>query len=268
VQCIITQIKIRILGAHSFESTTTHLSSILIDGVLALDAGGLTSGLSPSDQSKLKAILLTHYHFDHIKDVASIGYQNMVPVYLHLSSPKEIYAAPEVIEAILTYILNEKIFPNFSSLPTKDMPSVRFTPLFPLKTMGILDYKVTPYPVNHTVPSYGYEVSSQGKRVFYTGDTGPGLSEVWEKVNPDLLITELSTFNKFTSEAKKMGHLTADLLSEELRGLYNIKKHLPRVILIHIFTPFEAEIKKEVEEVAKELSCDIALGYEGMGIDI
>jgi ribonuclease BN (tRNA processing enzyme) len=262
-------VKIKILGAHSFESTTTRFSSILIDGVLALDAGGLTSGLSSSEQDRLKAILLTHYHFDHIKDVAVIGYQNMVPVWSRLLSPKEIYTTPEVIEAILAHILNGKIFPDFSSLPTKDMPSIRFIPVSALKTIDILDYKVTAHPVNHTVPTVGYEVSSrEGKRVFYTGDTGPGLSKVWKKVNPDLLVTELSAPNKFTPEAKDMGHLTPDLLSEELRQLYNIKRYLPRVILIHIFAPFEAEIKKEIEEVAKELSCDIAPGYEGMEIDI
>ena len=263
------KMKIRILGAHSFESTQSKFSSILIDGVLALDAGGLTSSLSPSEQGRLKAILLTHYHLDHIQDVAVIGYQNMMSVWPHSLPPKDIYATPEVIEAILAHILNDEIFPNFSSLPSKDVPSIRFIPVSTSKTIDILDYKVTAHPVNHTVPTVGYEVASEeGKSVFYTGDTGPGLSGVWRMVNPELLITELSAPNKFTPRAKDMGHLTPDLLSEELRQLCNIKGYLPRVVLIHIFTPFEAEIEKEIEEVATELACDIALGHEGMEINI
>ncbi len=37
---------IRVLGAHNTESRTTRYMSLLVDGILALDAGGLTSSLS------------------------------------------------------------------------------------------------------------------------------------------------------------------------------------------------------------------------------
>ena len=44
--------KIEFLGAHTTETRSTRLSSLLIDDVLALDAGGLTSSLSLAEQLK------------------------------------------------------------------------------------------------------------------------------------------------------------------------------------------------------------------------
>jgi ribonuclease BN (tRNA processing enzyme) len=38
-----------------------------VDDVLALDAGGLTSSLALSEQLGLKAVLITHRHYDHVK---------------------------------------------------------------------------------------------------------------------------------------------------------------------------------------------------------
>ena len=50
--------EIRILGAHNSESDTARLTSLLVDGTLAVDAGGLTSSLSFSEQAKVDNILL------------------------------------------------------------------------------------------------------------------------------------------------------------------------------------------------------------------
>ena len=65
--------KIHILGAHNCESKDTKLTSLVIDGRLVLDAGGLTSGLSLSDQEQLKAVLLTHQHYDHVRDIMALA---------------------------------------------------------------------------------------------------------------------------------------------------------------------------------------------------
>ncbi len=56
--------EIRILGAHSLESNRTKMVTLLVDGVIALDAGSLTSGLSFPEQMQLKAVLLTHRDLD------------------------------------------------------------------------------------------------------------------------------------------------------------------------------------------------------------
>ncbi|GAH21991.1 unnamed protein product [marine sediment metagenome] len=64
---------IQVLGAHNCESQNSKFISLLIDDILVIDAGGLTSSLSFAAQQKIKAILLTHQHYDHIRDVPAIA---------------------------------------------------------------------------------------------------------------------------------------------------------------------------------------------------
>jgi glyoxylase-like metal-dependent hydrolase (beta-lactamase superfamily II) len=81
------QLEVRILGAHSGEAKGLRMSSILVDGVLALDAGGLTSNLSLSEQQKIRAVLITHHHFDHSRDLVTLAANGA-----YFPSPVEIFA--------------------------------------------------------------------------------------------------------------------------------------------------------------------------------
>jgi len=65
--------ELEILGAHNCESRDAKLTSLLIDGTVVIDAGSLTSSLSLEAQQRVKAILITHRHFDHIRDLATFG---------------------------------------------------------------------------------------------------------------------------------------------------------------------------------------------------
>jgi hypothetical protein len=49
--------KIKILGAHNTETLRTRHTCLLIDDVLAVDAGALTSHLSEKGMKRLQAVL-------------------------------------------------------------------------------------------------------------------------------------------------------------------------------------------------------------------
>jgi phosphoribosyl 1,2-cyclic phosphodiesterase len=65
--------ELEILGAHNCESKDAKLTSLLVDGSVAIDVGSLTSSLSLDAQKMVRAILLTHRHYDHIRDLATFG---------------------------------------------------------------------------------------------------------------------------------------------------------------------------------------------------
>ena len=71
--------EIQILGAHNIESKDTGLATLLVDGILAIDTGALPNSLSFEEQLKLKAILLSHQHYDHIRGIPAIG----ITLFLH-----------------------------------------------------------------------------------------------------------------------------------------------------------------------------------------
>jgi len=251
--------EIRVLGAHNCESESTRLTSLLIDSSLAIDAGGITSSLSFSAQQKLKAILLTHQHYDHIRDIPALAMN-----FALRGKAINIYSTQPVYEVLSSYLLDGMLYPKFLEMPSQN-PTVRFVELKINKIEHIENYAVLAVRVNHSVPTAGYQITSQdGKAVFYTGDTGPGLEECWQRVSPQLLITEVTFPDRYEEFIAQSGHFTPKLLKEELLTFLKIKGYLPKVIGVHMDPGLEQEISSEVASIAKKLNASIELAYEGM----
>jgi len=254
---------IRFLGAHRYESKTTRCVSLLIDNLLVIDAGGVTSSLSIPAQRKLKAILLTHQHYDHIRDVP------MVAMNLYSEGTSiNIYCSPTLRGIIETHLLNGKLYPRFQELPAAK-PTIEFIAVEPHKQQQVEGYGILAIPVNHGDSTLGYQVTdTEGKVMFYTTDTGPGLSDCWESVSPQLLITEVTAPNRYEEFVTSTGHLTPSLLHRELTSFREIKGYLPPIIIVHMDPTLEGEIEAEVAVVAKALGVSITLAHEGMQIRI
>jgi len=250
---------IQLLGVHNCESQNTKLTSLLIDDILVVDAGGLTSSLSFEAQRKLKAILLTHQHYDHIKDVPAIAFN-----FAMWNAGIDIYSILPVYKTLTTHLLNGKLYPKFLGWPQEN-PKINFTVIEPYKTEQIEGYSVLPIPVNHSVPTVGYQITSpDGKVLFYTGDTGPDLADCWKHIAPQLLVIEASAPDRFEAFYKKRGHLTPSLLKQELASFRELKGYLPQVVVVHLNPGLEEETKAEIAAVAEDLNHPISVGYEGM----
>jgi len=255
---------IQILGAHNCESQNSKLVSILVDGVLALDAGALTSSLSFSAQRKLKAIFLTHQHYDHIRDVPAIAFN----LFLQ-GAAINVYSISAVRKALVAYLLNGRIYARLLEMPENN-PTVNFTVMKPGKTEQVEGYSILPVLVKHgTTPTVGYQITApDGRIVFYTGDTGPGLIDCWQRVSPQLLIIEVTVSNKCEEDARELGHLTPGLLEQELAVFREVKGYLPKVLVVHMTPELEKDIAVEIDAVAESLDGSISLAYEGMKVHL
>jgi ribonuclease BN (tRNA processing enzyme) len=254
-----SKMNIHILGAHNCESQNSKFACLLIDDFLAIDAGGLTSSLSLPAQLKLKAILLTHQHYDHIRDIPAIA----MNFFLH-SATINIYSTPTVYDDLVTHLLNGKLYPKFHEQPQPN-PTINFTIIEPDKPTSIEGYNITAVPVNHSVPTVGYQVTSpDGKSIFYTSDTGPGLTKCWEQVSPQLLVIEVTAPDSYREFAIESGHLTPSLLKQELINFQEVKGYLPQVVTVHMNPALETEIAAEIATVAKTLNSAVSLAHEGM----
>ncbi len=254
---------IRFLGVHNCESQKARLISLLIDDVLAIDAGALTSSLSFEAQQKIKAILLTHQHYDHIRDIPLIA----MNLFLRQAAI-DVYSTPAVFDMLGKHLLNDELYPDFRQKPAQS-PTVRFTVIEPDKLLQIEGYSILAVPVSHGVPTVGYQVASaDGRVVFYAGDTGPGLASCWQRVSPQLLIIEVTAPDKYKDWVARSGHLSPALLKQELQSFREINGYLPQVVAVHMSPHLEKEIAAEIAAVSKALDSPITLGYEGMELSL
>jgi ribonuclease BN (tRNA processing enzyme) len=254
---------IKVLGAHNYEGQNLKMVSLLIDNVLAIDAGALTSSLPPEAQRKIKALLLTHHHYDHIREVPALA---MCLAFGRVTT--RIYSIPTTLDVLGRRLLDDEIYPDFRKVPEHN-PTVSVNEIEPHKAELIEGYNVLALPVSHSIPAVGYQVTdADGKTVFYTGDTGPGLADCWRRVSPQLLIIEVTYTDRHTERAYRAGHLTPALLKQELESFKEVRGHLPQVVAIHMTPDYEEEIAAGVAAVAQEMGCPIPLAYEGMEINI
>jgi phosphoribosyl 1,2-cyclic phosphodiesterase len=254
---------IRILGAHNSESQSTKCACLLIDDTLAIDAGGLTSNLSIADQQRIESILLSHQHYDHIRDVPGIALTCSLQ-----GASINVYSTLQVRNTIETHLLNGQIYPRFQEFP-EAKPTVKFNLIKVHESQRINGHRFLPVPVNHGDATVGFLISDlQGKTMFYTADTGPGLLSCWKYVSPQLLVIDVTVSNRYEGFAKSTGHLTPSLLNGELLKFRELKDYLPRIIIVHMDPTLEKEIREEVAVVAEALDASITVAHEGMQISI
>jgi len=256
-------VEIKILGARQGESRDSHFGSILVDGVLALDAGSLTGMLDLGEQARIDNVLLTHHHFDHIKDLAALGFNMMGRRQVQVWCTEEVRAAVEAT------VLNERVWINFFVRPTPEAPTFIHRPVEPERGFTVDGYRVRSVPVVHSLPTLGYEITSAaGGTVLFTADNGPGSAAAWATATPDLLITEVTAPNAQAAEAAQYGHLAPQLLAEELRTFRTKRGFLPRVCVVHLNPYHEAQIAAEIAALAAELAADVAVAEEGSVITV
>ena len=224
-----------------------------------MDAGSLASELSFSDQEKIKAILLSHGHYDHIRGVPAFAFNNP-------DHTTEIFATSQTLKILSSHLIDGVIYPEFTKkIPFfLEKPSLKFVALEPFISVNIEGYQVLPLPVRHTINAVGFEITSKdGTKVFYSGDTGPGLSALWEHISPQLIIVEVTFPNRLENRAINSAHLCPKMLKKELKDFHRVKGCYPQVTLFHLSPKLEKEIKKEVKEISKELKLNISIACEG-----
>ena len=249
---------IRFLGIHNAESKSTRLVSLLIDGILAVDAGSLVSELTFAEQKRVKAILLSHGHYDHLRAVPAFAFNNSDRV-------TKVIATPTTLDILSSHLIDGILYPEFASdVPFLRRPPLQLVQLEPFGRLDIEGYDVMAVPVQHPLEGVGFEITSKdGKTLFYTGDTGPGLSAIWSNVSPQLIIVDSTWPNRLAKAARDAGHLCPRMLKNELIEFRRIKGYLPEVAVIHMSPQHESEVVRQVREVANLLGISIHIPHGG-----
>ncbi|WP_163971987.1 MBL fold metallo-hydrolase [Oceanobacillus halotolerans] len=208
---------------------------------LLIDAG--SGSLSKLQNYKhvmdLDAVVLSHYHHDHIADIGVLQYAWLVQSYLR--DKKEILS-------IYGHTENKA---RFESLTHECAKGVAYDPDQPLQ---IGPFTITFMKTNHPVPCYGMRITDGEDVIVYTADTA--YKEEWKKFakGADLLITDCNFYAD--QDGSKAGHMTS------VEGATIAKDAgVKQLLLSHL--PQYRDTNDLVQEAQQVFKGDIQLATEG-----
>src|SRR5262249_54400171 len=132
--------------------------AFLLDERLSIDAGSLTSGLDLPLQFKLEAVLVSHAHLDHIRDLATIA-DNRAQ---YGCPPLQIVGTKPTLDILRKHFFNDLLWPDFAAIPSKKQPTIAYTTVQPEKRIVVAGYGVRPISVTHTIDSSAFIVDKDG----------------------------------------------------------------------------------------------------------
>jgi ribonuclease BN (tRNA processing enzyme) len=220
-----------------------YLSTCLVNDVLALDAGCAGFYHSPFDQARVRHVLLTHTHIDHLASLP-IFVEN---AYEAKSDCVTIHGSADVLDCLQRDLFNNRLWPDFIALSKgNDRPFLKLERFEAGQTIELEGLRITAVAVNHVVPTVAFILRDGQGSVAYVTDTGP-TEEVWKHLNalPDLRAVFLETTfpNNMAWLADVSRHLTPAQFAVEAAKL----TRPARLIVIHLKARYQAQVVAELK---------------------
>jgi ribonuclease BN (tRNA processing enzyme) len=235
-------VRLRVLGCSGGELPLHRTTCFLVDRKLAIDAGALTASLPLEELLEVDDIVLTHSHFDHVKDV---------PLLADLlvgrrARPVRVHASRACARTLRENVFNGELWPDFTRIPDRKKPVLEIRPFDPERSFRVGRYTVRPVRVDHPVESVGFILSDGKSAIGVSGDTGPTV-RFWKRVNAEkrlrALFVELSFPNALQRLADVSGHLTPRTLALELA---KVERNGFPVLLYHLKPAYLGELEAEL----------------------
>jgi len=213
-------LKVRIVAsAPDGPEEKQYLTTFVIDDTIAIDAGCLGLYGEPQDQARVTDVFLTHTHADHVATLP-IFVEN---TYADRAQVVTVHGHAEALSSLRTDIFNDRIWPDFVTMRSQDqIPFMMLSELKAETTVTRNGLRITPVPVNHVVPTFGYIVEDANSAVVFGGDSGP-TDRLWELAagveNLRAVFIEVSFPDAMSELARVSAHLTPSLLAAEVAKL-------------------------------------------------
>jgi cAMP phosphodiesterase len=180
-------------------------------------------------------------------------------VYRHGPDCPTIYGSRETLDSLRRDFFNDRVWPDLFRLSRGESPFLKIQELKPLATVTAGRYQVTPVPLDHVVPTFGFVVDDGASAFAVVSDTSPS-GEIWKVLNatPRLkgCFLESSFPNSMEWLARESKHLVPRMFAAERQKL---TRPVP-IIAVHIKPPFYAEVVGELEALRDPL---VQIGQPG-----
>jgi len=227
---------------NSDEDQNQFLTSYVLDDTIGIDAGCLGVSLALAAQARIRHIFISHSHIDHIASL---------PVFIdnvnEMGGPAvNVYGSDAVLECLRRDIFNDRVWPNYNRLLSKSEAFFKLIRLDAGRAVELGPVRITPVPVDHVVPTFGFIIEEAGAAVVITSDTGP-TEAIWNQANNILNLKAVfleATFpNSLAALAEASKHLTPAMFASEIKKL---KQPVP-VFALHLKARFRAQMLEELQ---------------------
>ena len=232
--------QLRVLGNAGGSAPGRQLSSYLIDGVLAVDAGSLTTTLEYEEQLAVRAVLLTHGHLDHIGTLPFF----LIHRYGRDLPPLPVVANAYTHETVQTHLLNERVWVTLEVATEGDPSRIPMITMEAGEQQRLLDrYDVRSIGLNHEVPCQGYWISDGEADVIVCGDTTT-TDDLWETARGIEKLGGIFIECSWTDDelAHITGHMSPALL---LADLEKLDRDVP-IFVTHRKPGYDKAVKAEL----------------------
>ena len=211
------------------ETRYQYLVSYVVNDRVAVDAGCLGFGYPLAAQKLVTDLFLSHCHLDHVATLP-IFLDN---VFEYGPDCVVVHGSEQTLSVLQQDILNDRLWPDFVSLSTPTSAFLKLHELAALKPVAVGDMQITPLPLIHVVPVFGFLIEDATSAVAIISDTHHG-SDVWMHLaqvpNLKAVLLECSFPDRLDWLADKARHLIPRSFAAEIQSL----PASVRVIAIHI----------------------------------
>ena len=216
------------------------LSTFVLDGVLAVDAGALGWFAPPDRQAAVRDVLLTHSHLDHFAGLASF-----VENVYGTAEPPTVHATAPTLRALGDHVFNDVIVPDFVRLSAPSAEFLRLTEFAPGRAFEVGRYRVTAFDVDHTVPTVGLVIDDGSAAVAVVTDTAPVPAVLAERARtPRLRAVFLEA--SFPSGMERLAEVTKHHTAGQFVAAARELPAAVRVFAVHVKPRYVEAITAEV----------------------
>ncbi len=240
---------IKVLGCYGGELPGYNVSGYLLDDKILIDAGTIGTKIDIKAQRKIRNVLISHPHLDHIGSLPFFG----VNIVSNKSESIKIIGTDFTIDTINKNLMNGSIWPDFTKIKNAAGNYIfQYVKISHNKWYEFDGYKVIAVKVNHSIPADGFIIGKNNSYFIYSGDTKQ-TDEIWKegvKLGKKLktVIVEVAFPDELRQLAENSCHLVPETLIGELQKLGNL---IPKIFVIHMKPEYLGLIKKQLGKIKK-----------------
>lgn len=236
--------KVRFIASSSgADRDHQYLVSYLINDTVAIDAGCVGFFGGAQDQEQIKHILLSHSHLDHVASLPIFVENN----FQGTPDCVTVYGGEFVLNSVQKDLFNDRVSPDFLRLSTEEAPFLKFHYLYADQPVYLEGLKITPVPVYHVVPTFGFLVEEEKAAVAFVSDTGP-TEAIWQLANRSenlkAVFLEATFPDSMADLAELTRHLTPAMFGREVRKL---NQPQAAIVAVHLKPRFHAQVEEELQ---------------------